>query len=194
MSDPSLIARSALATSLAASRAEVTIEAAGDLAIAHIAARKGQSAALIERLASSHGVAPPTTPKFTAGADLSFVWAGPEQWLAIAQHGNRRDLEAELAGQLKGFASVTDQSDARTFVRVSGPKSRATLAKGLPIDLHPRAFPAGAAAITHAAHIGVIVWRPDDSDTFMLGCARSYSVSLWSWLMESAAEYGASVY
>jgi sarcosine oxidase subunit gamma len=64
----------------------------------------------------------------------------------------------------------------------------------VPIDLHPKAFPAGAAAITHAAHIGVILWRPDETDRFVLGSARSYSVSLWHWLMESAAEFGTSVY
>jgi sarcosine oxidase subunit gamma len=194
VSNSTLSARSALATSIAASRAEVEIEAVGDRSIAHVAARKGQSAALAQRLKELYGIEPPSVPKFVSGADVSFLWAGPEQWLAIATTPGHRDLDKDLAGKLVGLASVADQSDARTFVAVSGPKARATLAKGVPIDLHPKAFPAGAAAITHAAHIGVILWRPDETDRFVLGSARSYSVSLWHWLMESAAEFGTSVY
>ena len=37
-----------------------------------------------------------------------------------------------------GVAAVSDQSDARLVLRVSGPRVRDVLAKGVPVDLHPR--------------------------------------------------------
>ncbi len=127
---------------------------------------------------------------------MTVVWAGPSQWLVYALDENGRDLELELRAKLGATASVADQSDARTFVRVAGPASRATLAKLLPIDVHASAFPAGSAAITHAAHIGVLVWRSDkprSPDCFMVACPRSYAGSFWHTLLESAAEFGISV-
>lgn len=194
MTDPTLESRSALASALLTSQSTVEIEAAGDRTIIHIAARKGQSEAIKQALAADFGAAPPASPGVVTTHAAAFVWAGPDQWLAIAPENDAGTLERDLM-KLKdaGLAALTDQSDQRILVRIFGPNARAVLAKGVPVDLHPRAFPAGSAAITHAAHIGVILWRADASDTFVLACPRSYGVSLWSWLMEAAAAYGPAV-
>jgi heterotetrameric sarcosine oxidase gamma subunit len=66
------------------------------------------------------------------------------------------------------------------------------------IDLHPAAFPPGAAAMTSIAHIGVHLWRLDahanDRDAvFDILIARSMAASFWSWATASAAEYGCGV-
>jgi len=193
VSDTKLEPRSALAGAISTARSRVTIESIEGLTIAHVAARKGQSQALRARLQELTGVAAPTASQFAAGKDISLLWAGPDQWLAMASGVNGRELERELREACTGLASVADQSDARSIVRVSGPMARATLAKGVPIDLHPRAFGAGSAAITHAAHIGVLLWKPDASDMYLLACPRSYAGSLWSWLSHAAAEYGITI-
>ena len=52
-------------------------------------------------------------------------------------------LARDLAERLKGLASISDQSGGRTVIRISGPRARDVLAKGLPIDLDPRGFPLG---------------------------------------------------
>ena len=191
MSKTSLIATSALDAAKSARRSHVLIDVLDNVSVVWIAARKGQSGALATRVNKLYGVTLTSSPRLvTSQGGVSFLSAGPDQWLAVATMATGLDLATILADQLQGLASVADQTDARTLVCVSGDKARDTLAKGLPIDLHPRAFLEGAVATTHAAHIGVILWRPIGSDSFIIACSRSYSDSFWRWLTESAAEHG----
>jgi len=90
------------------------------------------------------------------------------------------------------FAAVSDQSDARLVLRLSGPKLRDVLAKGVPIDLHPNVFKPGDVATTLVAYIGVQLDRIDEA-SFQLTAPRSMAGSLWSWLSASAAEFGYEV-
>lgn len=196
MSDFSLKASSPLAGALDASRSGVSLESLEGWTAAHIATRKGLAQAMLQAFEQAYGIKLPDAGRMAAGNSISAVWAGPGQWLAFAPGTDGRDLEQELRAKLGGQASIADQSDARVFVRVAGPQSRAALAKLLPVDIHPRAFPPGSAAITHAAHIGVMVWRsgkPRTPDCFVLACSRSYANSFWHALMDAAAEFGVYV-
>lgn len=196
MSNLALTSRSALGATLEDSRSSVSLELVEDQTVAHVAARKGQLGALTAAFQQHYGITLPATPAVVTGPSIVAVWAGPEQWLIFASSHDGRDLEPELRNKLGATASVADQTDARMCVRIAGPSSRAVLAKLLPIDIHPRTFPAGAVALTHAAHIGVLVWRSDKprtNDCFKLACARSYARSLWHALIESGAEFGLSV-
>ena len=67
------------------------------------------------------------------------------------------------------------------------------LAKGIAIDLHPRAFKPGDVALTIAAHIGVQLWQVDEAPTYEIAVPRSLAKSLWAWLSASAAEFGYEV-
>lgn len=196
MSDLSLKASSALAGALEDSRSGISLEVLEGYTAAHIGARKGAHDAVVSTFEQSYGFKLPATGQMIAGGSVSAVWAGPGQWLVFASNSDGRDLEHELRAKLGTVASVADQSDARLFVRVAGPASRAMLAKLLPIDIHARAFGPGSAAITHAAHIGVMVWRSDkprSPDCFILACSRSYAQSFWHALIEAAGEFGVSV-
>lgn len=165
----------------------ITASRRDELTIASVAAARGKFSLLNAAVQGAYGVALPETPQRVAlGEGIQAVWAGPEQWLLVADRGTNRDLSAELAPKLRGLAAVTDQSDARAVVRVSGPRARDVLAKGLPIDLHPRAFPADGAAITHASHIGVILWQVDETPTYDLAMFRSFADSFASWLRHAA--------
>jgi sarcosine oxidase subunit gamma len=95
-----------------------------------------------------------------------------------------------LRERLAGLASITDHSDGRVVLRLSGHRVRAVLAKGIPIDLHHRSFKTGDIASTLVAHIGVQIQQLDDRPTYQLMAFRSFAGSLWSWLIKSAAEYG----
>lgn len=196
MSSLTLTPGNAFASVLASSRSAVAISVLDGVGIAHVAARRGQSEALAARVQELYGVSLPTSPRIVSGPDIAFVWAGPDQWLAVSQSSEKltsQNLEKELADKLAGLASVADQSDARALATIRGPKARQVLAKGVPIDLHPKAFPAGSAAITHASHIGVLLWLSEQGDTFTLACPRSYATSFWGWLTEAAAEFSPSV-
>lgn len=128
---------------------------------------------------------------FAAGHAL--VWSGPDQWLLVAQE---RAGFAGTLSSLSAHAAVADQSQSRAVLRLSGPRVRDVLAKGVMLDLHHSVFPPGRAAATSIAHIGVNLWRrEDDAGGAVLEIAvpRSMAGSFWSWLAASAGEFGATV-
>ncbi|MBR3189984.1 sarcosine oxidase subunit gamma family protein, partial [Bosea sp. (in: a-proteobacteria)] len=135
----------------------------------------------------------PTTPKIASGAAHDAIWSGPDQWLLRAA---TRDGFGSLLEALAAQAAVSDQSDARAALRLSGPRVRDVLAKGVMLDLHPTAFGVGDTALTSVAYIGVHLWRladgPDGS-VFEIMVARSMVGSFWSWFAASAAEFGCRV-
>ena len=91
------------------------------------------------------------------------------------------------------FAAVSDQSDARLVLRVSGQNVRNVLAKGVPIDLHPNAFRPGDIACTVVGYINTQIDMLDNAPTYQLAAPRSMAGSFWSWLTASAAEFGYQV-
>lgn len=168
----------------------VTVREVTGAGLANVAARKHQCDALAAAIRTSFGVDLPSTPRRVDGATLSMVWSGPEQWLAIAEQEPAQGMEALLTPIFGLHASVADQSHGRVIVRLSGPRVRDALAKGLAIDLHPRAFRPGDTAVTQVAHIGVQIWQLDSAPTYEMVAFRGFAGSLWRWLELSAAEYG----
>jgi sarcosine oxidase subunit gamma len=160
------------------------------LGLATMMAFDGKVDELRARLRALYGFEAPARPVIAQGHGLDLAWAGPEQWLAVS---GERTVAERLAEELKGLAAVTDQSDARAVLRVSGPKAREALAKGCPIDLHPRAFRPGDTVLTAIAHVGVQIWQVDDAPTFDLLVPCSMAGSFWGWLSASAAEFGLAV-
>ena len=198
---PSLSSRSALDRLLpegghigkAARSPGLLIEERRDLGLATVMARRGQIAVLGCTLRRAYGIEPPSAPRYVPGDTLALAWTGPEHWLAVSDLLPNGNLEAELKDRLKGLASVSDQSSGRTVLRLSGPRVRAVLAKGVPLDLHPRAFSPGDAAVTAVAGIGVQLWQLDGEPTYELAIPRSVAASLGRWLSASAAEFGMEV-
>jgi sarcosine oxidase subunit gamma len=86
-----------------------------------------------------------------------------------------------------------DVSDQRIVMRISGPMTRAVLAKGVTIDVHPRVFAPGDTAITSLAHITTQLWQVDDGPTFDLVAPRSTARDMFHWLTVSAAEFGLDI-
>ncbi len=162
-----------------------------DLGLATVIGRKGQAADLAERVQSLFGVALPTGPRRVAAGKLAFIGMGPGQWLAVEQaSADPQAFAAKLTKDLAGLASISDQSDARAVIRVSGPAARQALAKGLPVDLHPRVFGPGDSALTQIALIGAQIWQIDEVPTYDIAVFRSLAGSFADWLIASAAEFG----
>jgi methylglutamate dehydrogenase subunit D len=158
--------------------------------LATVTARKGRGADAIASAQAAFGIALPTTPRRVEGGDLAFVWSGPEQWLAHCAQEPPGGMEALLAGALGATAAIVDQSHARLLLRISGPRVRDALAKGVAIDLDPSAFKTADTAITSVARITVQLWQSDDAPTYVLSIARSLAGSFWDWLETCSAEYG----
>jgi methylglutamate dehydrogenase subunit D len=145
---------------------------------------------LTDVFVSRYGIEPPQAPRTAPGEKLDLVWAGPSQWLAVSI---RPGMPAELAAELKDIAAVSDQTDARAVLRLRGARVRDALAKGCPVDLHPRAFGRGYTAITSIGGIGVQIWWTDVDDALHLAVPRSMAGSFWSWFLPSAQEFGVEV-
>ncbi len=161
--------------------------------VATVTARTGRRAALVEAARAAYGVELPAAPRRVEGRDIAFIWSGPDQWLAYMQPAPAGGMEAHLAPALAGLAAIVDQSHGRVLLRASGPRIRDALAKGLALDLHPRAFGPGHAAVTAVAHIGVHLWQLDERPTYELAVPRGFAQSFWHWLEMWAAEYGLEV-
>jgi sarcosine oxidase subunit gamma len=163
------------------------IEERTDLALATVMARHGKEQDLKGTVAAAYGL------DLLDGKDgVSFAGIGAGQWLAAAEPG-QTDFVARLRARLAGLASIADQSDGRVVLRLRGDRVREVLAKGVPLDLHPKRFRTGDVASTLVAHVGVQIEQLDDQPTFQLMASRSLAGSLWSWLTKSAAEFGYEV-
>jgi heterotetrameric sarcosine oxidase gamma subunit len=164
------------------------------LALATVIARKGEAKAAVEAAKDAFGLDLPTAPRRVERDGVAFLWAGPAQWLAVAGPGRPAgQFEAVLAGVFDGHASISEQSDGRTIIRITGPRARDALAKGLPIDLHLRAFRPGDTALTQAAHIGLQIWQLDDAPTYDIAVFRGFARNFWQFLLDAAAEYGCRI-
>lgn len=159
------------------------------LSIATIIARKDQGAALSSLLDQRYGIPAPGPGRMEIGKSIVLQWCGAEQYYALAENRPEGNLYAELKDVLKGAASVSDQSHGRAVIGVSGPRARALLSKGSPVDFHPREFGLHAVAVTQMAHVGVHVSRWGD-DAFELSLFRGFSEHFWEWLTEQAEEFG----
>ncbi len=168
------------------------------LGLATVAARKGQAEALKAAVASAYGAQLPASSRVAEGRDaqgsaVSFIGYGPGQWLAVSESFAGETLARDLQDKLQGLASISDQSGGRTVLRIGGRRAREVLAKGLPIDLDPRAFPLGSAATSAISHMGVQIWQMDDTRSYDIAIFRSLSESFWRWLSASAAAFGYEV-
>ncbi|HEY5797857.1 MAG TPA: sarcosine oxidase subunit gamma family protein [Bosea sp. (in: a-proteobacteria)] len=171
----------------------VRVAARDGLGIASLIAPATGDAALAPAVKARFGLDLPSTPAIASSKTHAAVWAGPGQWLLIA---NERAGFADALAPLSDVAAVADQSSGRAALRLSGNRIRDALAKGCMLDLHPSAFPVGMAALTSIAHIGVHLWRAQDGPegaVFEIMVARSFAGSFWSWLSASAAEFGCEV-
>lgn len=146
------------------------------------------------------GIGLPTIANTVATAgDLAVLWLAPDEWL-ITGPGDPATAgrEAALCGILRvalagRHAAVTDVSEARTVIAVAGPRARDLLAKGTPIDLHPRVFGPGQCAQTALAASNVTLRQLDDRPSYELHVLNSFADYLWSWLEGASREYGVAV-
>jgi sarcosine oxidase subunit alpha len=161
-----------------------------DVSRVAILARKGKMAELARVMLNTFNLVLPQESARVAGRDISIAWGGPGYWFAQAAGAQGHALEARLRLVLSHLASVSDQSDAHIVLRLAGANARAVLAKGVAIDLAPRAFKPGVCAATEIAHMHVHLSQLDASPTYELAVSRSSAQSFADWLAEASAEFG----
>ena len=110
----------------------------------------------------------------------------PLKWWVISERKNMHlpDIDRQLG-------TVLDLSHSRTWLRLSGDKTPTLLNHFLPIDLRESAFATGAVASTALHHVGVTLWR--EASAYSLLIPRSFALSLWELVTETAQQYGVAV-
>lgn len=157
--------------------------------IAYLVARNGARAALGDAARAAFGVPLPPPAGSVRAGELALLWCGPDRWLAVATPAPAAGMAARLAA-VAGLAAIIEHSHGTLLLRVGGRSVRDALAKGVAIDLHPRAFTVGQVALTAVAHIPLAIWQTGDEPRYVLLLPRSYAPSFADWLSAAAAEFG----
>jgi len=173
--------------------APVTLKERSGLKLRVIAALSRQGPAVEDMVRKITGLELPQGPKRVVAKGLALIGTAPGQWLAVAEDESSRQMLEALAKQLVGHAAITEQSDSKAVIRISGARARDVMAKGCSLDLHSRVFKPGDAATTAVALIDCQLWQIDDAPSYDLAVPSSFAESFWSWLAASAAEFGYSV-
>jgi len=111
------------------------------------------------------------------------LWLGPDEWLLKVLDRQGEAIAADLRAALVDVHSaVVDVGHGSTTLTLRGPGAAALLARGCPLDLHPRVFGAGALAQTHLAKASVTVLCLAPATHFELTVRRSFADYLFRWL------------
>lgn len=121
---------------------------------------------------------------------VSALWLGPDEWLIVLPDGRDEAATEKLRKALSGqHVAVSNVSDSRIIIGMSGPYARDVLMKGCSIDLHPRAFGPGQCAQTGLARCHMLLHQLDKVPTYDVYVHRSFADYVWRWLTDAAAEY-----
>jgi sarcosine oxidase subunit gamma len=136
----------------------------------------------------------PTEPNTSAAkGSVTALWQGPDQWLLTCPADDVALFMNSLREALvDSHAAITEVSDGRIALTLAGPSARDVLAKGCPLDLHPRAFKPGQCAQSLLAKADILLHLRAD-DTFDLYAARSIAHYLWAWLEDAGRECGVQI-
>ena len=99
-------------------------------------------------------------------------------------------FRAQVAAATEGLGAAVDQSSGRSVIRFAGAPARSVLATCCRLDLHPRAFGPGSAAMTRIAHVACGIRLADATPTFDLIVGSTYARWLIEELLEASARYG----
>ena len=121
----------------------------------------------------------------------TMYWLGPNEWLLVTPDESLRRIEHDLrrALSMQHFA-LTDVSGGQTALHLHGRRVRDVLAKGCPIDFHPRVFGIGQCAQSHLGKAPVLIGQIEEQPYFELIVRRSFAEYVWAWLEVAAEEYG----
>lgn len=162
--------------------------------LAQVMARRGQWAETARVAFKLYEVDAPVRPAATLGTAATLIWSGPDQFMALLPGSSRHGAADAARAAFAGVASVSEQSDGRCLLQLSGRRVRDCLAKLCSIDVHESAFAVGAAAALSIDHSTVNMWRGADAldgdPVFNVLMFSSFAESLWHTILEAACEYG----
>jgi sarcosine oxidase subunit gamma len=153
-------------------------------------ARKDKANALAGVVKAAFGLDLPPPGRWAAGAEAEAIWIQPGGWLLESEPSAPGALRARVAAATEGLGAAVDQSSGRSVIRFAGAQARPVLATCCRLDLHPRAFGPGSAALTRVAHIACAIRLVDASPSFDLIIGSTYARWLIEELLEASSGHG----
>jgi sarcosine oxidase subunit gamma len=178
----------------ASSNPGITLGEIAHRAIINIRGDAGESA-FTGAVKTATGVELPRVANTVATAgDVRILWLGPNEWWVVASDARRVEI---LNGLRQAFAgqhtNVTDVSESRTVISMSGPAARDVLARGISNDLHPRVFGPGQCLQTSLSRTNVLLHQVDGEPAYEIYVLKSFADYLWRWIGLIAEDFGMSV-
>ena len=173
--------------------AGVTIKEERKFLLLSLTAFKNNYEELSDVIFSKYGITLPKYGKISGSSQINLINIAPGQWLIYSFDNPISNFLSIIEPIVGNLGAIVDLSDARAIIKISGPKVRDTLAKGVSIDLHPRKFTPDRAVSTFAAQLGMTIWQSEDGLTFYISVFRAFGYSLLNWLITSASEFGYNI-
>ena len=122
------------------------------------------------------------------GGGRQLFWLGPDEWLLKVPGGTGAAVEADLRAALAGkHFAVVQVGAGNTTLSLQGPAAAELLARGCPLDLHARAFPAGSLAQSHISKANVVLYCLQAESSYEITVRRSFAEYLFKWLCEAGS-------
>ena len=144
---------------------------------------------LLQCLANVFGSALPEHTGRSVQTELGLLMrTGPEEFVLVGDDATDRTalLRTTIAADI---GAVTDLSQARCRIRISGAKCRSTLGKLFALDLRESAFPIGDVALTGTHHVPSMLHRLG-SDAFDIYVFSTYAHDQLGTMLDAALEHG----
>jgi len=161
----------------------VSLSEAAFVPMTGISPYAGEVAQVSAALEAAHGLRLPGPGKMAVAGGVSVLWFGRNRWMLIGS------APGEGLGD---HAALTDQSDAWVTVEISGAAGVDVLARLVPLDLRPAAFPEGSVARTELYHMQAAIARTGAEDLRVM-CFRSMAGTLVHDLVTAAEAVAARV-
>jgi sarcosine oxidase subunit gamma len=151
---------------------------------------RGDFGAIQQAVSGVLGQDLPVTANHSSISKNTVLWLAPRKWLIIFEHSDIAAVQRQLEEALTGMPClVSEVSDARFGIEVSGVQARKLLAKVCALDLDPRSFCVGDCAQSQLVRVPLLIYQVDDRPTFHLFVDRSLARYAWDWLSDAAEEF-----
>lgn len=153
-------------------------------ALVNLFAKKEQDNAVMKKLGFNTGPG-----QVAETGPLKALPLAPNQWVLVSKKDTAAVFARKISEKIEGIGYVSEQSESRVCIRISGPKAHELMSRGCRLDLHPSAVSAGYCAQTTMAQIGVLLHVVDDQ-TYELYIYSGFARSFWHWITETARQFG----
>jgi sarcosine oxidase subunit gamma len=151
---------------------------------------RGDIEAIQRAVSSVLGQDLPVTANSSSISTNTVLWLAPRKWLIIFEHGDITAVQRQLKEALAGMPClVSEVSDARFGIQVSGANARRLLAKVCALDLDPKSFIPGDCAQSQLVRVPLLLHQVDEIPTYHLFVDRSLAKYAWDWLSDAAEEF-----